>query len=59
MDNRVIVVDLDIPFGKMVWFMVKWTLASIPAMILVSLILFAIFVLLGACGVTAIDQWFW
>jgi hypothetical protein len=37
---RVTVVDLDLPFGSMIGFMVKWALASIPAF----LILFFFFV---------------
>jgi hypothetical protein len=39
----VIVTDIDMPFGSMVKFMVKWSLASIPAL----LILMAIAVILG------------
>lgn len=37
--RRVIVIDLQMPFVSMVLLMVKWALASIPAL----LILFAIF----------------
>lgn len=42
--TRVAVVDVDMPFGSMVTFMVKWALAAIPAMI----ILFAVGVALAA-----------
>lgn len=38
MSERVTIVDIDIPFGKMVGLIIKWTLASIPAMIIVSII---------------------
>ena len=34
--------DIDIPFASMVIFMVKWAIASIPA-ILILMVLFAIF----------------
>lgn len=37
---QVTVVDVDMPFGSMVFFMVKWAIASIPA--------FLILILLGA-----------
>lgn len=32
------VVDLDIPFGSMVWLILKWVVASIPALIVLALI---------------------
>ncbi len=38
------IVDVRMPFWSMVIFMVKWAIASIPAL----LILFVLFVLLGA-----------
>lgn len=50
MDNRVVLIDVDIPFGKMVMLIVKWSLASIPAMIILTLVFFALTTLLGACG---------
>ena len=34
--------DIDIPFGSMVWFMVKWAIASIPAAIILTMIFFLI-----------------
>ena len=36
------IVDIYMPFGSMVFFMVKWAIASIPA-ILILMVLFAIF----------------
>ena len=42
--SEVVVVDVQMPFMSMVTFMVKWTLASIPAFI----ILFILFTVLGA-----------
>ena len=47
--------DIDIPFASMVIFMVKWAIASIPA-ILILMVLFAIF---GGffLGIAAIFNW--
>ncbi|NIM50876.1 MAG: hypothetical protein GTN62_10595 [Gemmatimonadales bacterium] len=36
--TEVVVKDIQMPFGSMVVFMVKWTIASIPAMIIVVLL---------------------
>ena len=36
--RRVVVTDIEMPFWSMVTFMVKWTIASIPAMIILLLI---------------------
>lgn len=36
--TNVVVTDVQMPFGSMVVFMVKWTIASIPAMIIVMVI---------------------
>jgi hypothetical protein len=41
--QRVVVTDVQMPFGSMVTFIVKWTIAAIPALI----ILFIIFMVLG------------
>jgi len=38
---RVTVVDVDMPFGSMVRFMVKWTLAAIPAIVILAVIFLA------------------
>ena len=32
------IIDFDMPFSSMVTFMIKWVLASIPAMIILSII---------------------
>jgi hypothetical protein len=48
-EQRVVVIDLRIPFFRLVAFFVKATLAAIPAAIIVSIIIFvlsAIFVAL-------------
>jgi hypothetical protein len=36
--GRVIVTDIRIPFGSMVVLMVKWAVATIPALIILSVI---------------------
>ena len=41
--TEVTVVDVQMPFGSMVMFILKWTLAAIPAMIILGIIA-AIFV---------------
>ena len=32
--NRVTVVDFDMPFGSMIVFMLKWAIASVPALLI-------------------------
>lgn len=44
------VVDIDMPFGSMVSFMVKWALASIPALMILSLFGFAVAMMIGIAG---------
>ncbi len=46
--NTVVMTGLDVPFGNMVTFMVKWALASIPAAIMVATILGVCWLLLFA-----------
>lgn len=36
--SEVVVKDIHMKFGSMVWFMVKWSLASIPAIIILFFI---------------------
>ncbi|MEJ2759923.1 MAG: hypothetical protein P8046_15710 [Anaerolineales bacterium] len=48
MDNRVTIVDIDIPFGKIVGIILKWSLASIPAMLLIWGIFLLITTIFGA-----------
>ena len=36
--NRIVVQDINMSFGSMVVFMIKWSIAAIPAMIILSLI---------------------
>ena len=36
--TRVSVVDVNMPFGSMVIFMVKWAIASIPALLILAIL---------------------
>lgn len=36
--DHVVVADVRMPFWSMVWFMVKWALASIPAVVVLALL---------------------
>ena len=45
--SEVVVTDIDMPFGSMVKFMVKWSLASIPAFIILVVIFSVIFAIFG------------
>ena len=36
--NRIVVQDINMSFGSMVVFMIKWALASIPAMLILGVI---------------------
>jgi len=47
MDNHVTITDIKMPFFSMVFFMVKWAIASIPAFIILTFIGGIVFALLG------------
>jgi hypothetical protein len=44
---RVEVVRFDIPFGQMIWLMVKWAIAAIPALVILAIIGAVIATVLG------------
>ena len=48
--NTVTIVDIRMPFGSMVVFMVKWAIASIPAFLILAVLGFFIVALLTAFG---------
>ena len=63
-DQKVVVTDIRMPFWSMVIFMVKWVFASIPAIIifslLMSLIMAVIMTLFGAMwGFHGMFQYCW
>ena len=41
-NHQVTVTNIDIPFGRMVGIIIKWTLASIPALIVAALVIAAL-----------------
>ena len=45
--HRIAVVDIDLPFRRMVMILVKWSFAAIPAMIIISIIYTVFFGLIG------------
>jgi hypothetical protein len=47
--QKVVVTDVHIPFGSMVSLMVKWSLAAIPAAIILFLIYMVLAALFGSC----------
>ena len=51
--HRIAVVDIDIPFWRMVAIIIKWAFASIPAVIIISIIFGVLGALLGG-GLMAI-----
>jgi len=51
--HRVAIADIDIPFWRMVMIITKWAFASIPAVILISIIFGIIGAILGG-GMMAI-----
>lgn len=46
------ITDVDMPFGSMVAFMVKWALASIPAFLILTVLGIVLVVFLAALGLT-------
>ena len=40
--TRVVVTDVDMPFGSMVVFMVKWGIAAIPAVLILTVVWFIV-----------------
>jgi len=46
-DNRVVITDIKMPFLSMVLFMVKWAIASIPALLILWLMGAITFGLIG------------
>jgi len=46
--HRVSIADIDIPFWRMVAIIIKWAFASIPAVIIITIIFAILGALLGA-----------
>lgn len=45
--EEIIVKDIQMTFGSMVVFMIKWAIASIPALIILSILMTIVFAILG------------
>lgn len=52
LEKRVVVVDIKMPFWSMVIFIIKWIIASIPAMIVLAFIWLGIAFLFSFIGVS-------
>jgi|WetSurMetagenome_2_1015567.scaffolds.fasta_scaffold2052221_1 hypothetical protein len=48
--NHVVVVDVKMPFLSMVVFMVKWTIAAIPALVILAILGSLFFGLIAGMG---------
>jgi hypothetical protein len=48
--NSVVVTDIKMPFSSMVVFMVKWAIATIPALIILAVVGSIVFSILGYLG---------
>ena len=46
----IIIKDIHMKFGSMVWFMVKWAFAAIPAMFIIASIVWVIVLILSLIG---------
>jgi len=53
--NIVTIRDIDVPFFRIVTILIKWSIAAIPAAIIVALIYGLIFFLLGAIGISVFE----
>ena len=53
--QRMVVVDVNMPFASMVGFMVKWSLAAIPAAAILFCLAAFFWVLLAAIGKAIVD----
>lgn len=49
-ERRVVVTDIRMPFWSMVVFMVKWAIASIPALFILGVIWMLVWMLLGGAA---------
>ena len=53
--NLVTIRDIDVPFWRIVLILIKWSIAAIPAAIIVGIVYAATLLLLGAIGVSVVD----
>ena len=53
--NIVTIRDIDVPFFRIVTILIKWSIAGIPAAIIVAIVYALIFFLLGAIGISVFE----
>ena len=53
--NLLTIRDIDIPFFRIVLILIKWSIAAIPAAIIVAIVYGLIFALLGAIGLSVFE----
>jgi hypothetical protein len=53
--NLVTIRDIDVPFSRIVAILIKWSIAAIPAMIVIAIFYAVLFALLGGI-IAAIQQ---
>ena len=53
--NLVTIRDIDVPFWRIVLILVKWSIASIPAMIILAILVTAISLLVGGLVAGILD----
>ena len=53
--NIVAIRDIDVPFWRIVMILVKWSIASIPAMIILGILVTLISFLVGGLTMSIID----
>ena len=55
-EQKTVITDIQIPFGRMIAIILKWMLASIPAIILMYLVIFGIMLIFagGLGGLAAL-----
>jgi hypothetical protein len=53
--NHVTIHDIDVPFWRIVAILVKWSIASIPAMIILAILITVVSFLVSAFTVSILD----
>jgi hypothetical protein len=53
--NPVTIRDIDVPFWRIVTILVKWSIASIPAMIILAILITLVSFLVSAFTITVLD----
>jgi len=51
-----VIIDIDMPFGSMVLFLSKIAIASIPALVIVFIVLAGLFAILSVAGLSVLNR---